>query len=289
MNRLAILAFGVILTGWGCSKLNDGSHAEAHVAAQAYDRQLLWEELSTWIPDDLTAEDSVALATRLMEAWLREQVMLHQATLELAPNDVNFEEEIRAYRNALLTHRFEDRYVAERLNMAVSEAEARAFYEAQSNLFPLNDYVVRARFLHLPADGRNLKKVRDLFLSNDSNQVALLESWCVENGAIYSIDPEVWWWLDDLLQEVPFQLYRTERQLADRRLIEFEQDGRLYWLQILEHTLKDSPAPFELVKERIDELILHSRRTELLNSLQEQLLEKAHKEGAILRAPTPLP
>lgn len=289
MNRLAIVVCGVILTGLGCSRLEEGSNAEIDVAAQAYERKLNWEELSAWVPDDLSAEDSIALATRLMEAWLREQVMLHQATLELGPNDVDFEEEIRAYRNALLTHRFEDRYVAARLNMTVSETEARAFYEAQPNLFPLNDYVVRARFLHLPADGRNLKKARELFLSTDSNKVALLERWCVENGAIYSIDPEVWWLLDDLIREVPLQLYRTERQIADRRLIEFEQDGRLFWLQILEHTLKDSPAPFELVRERIEELILHSRRTELLTSLQEQLLEKAHREGAIFRAASPLP
>ena len=69
---------------------------------------------------------------------------------------------------------------------------------------------------------------------------------------------------------------------------DFEQEGRVYWLQFLEHSLKDAPAPFEMVRERIEELILHRRRTELLASLQERLLEKAHGEGAILRSEAPL-
>ena len=274
---------------FGCSGWGSESQADVPVAAQAYGRILSWSDLEAQIPNDLDAEDSTALATRLMEGWLREQVMLHQAERELEAADLDFSKELEAYRNALVMHRFEERYVAERLNVEVTEAEARAFYDAQSALFPVNDYVVRARFLHLPADGRDLASVQNLFLSMDSSQVAMLEAWCVENGAVYSIDPEIWWLLDDLVHEVPLQLYRPERQIADRRLISFEQDGRLYWLQFLEHSLKDAPAPFELVRERIEELILHARRTELLSTLQERLLEKAHAEGAILRLEPPLP
>jgi hypothetical protein len=285
------LLLGLISGAWlsGCGGWASDSQDDVPAAAQAYDRVLSWSSLESQIPNDLDADDSTALATRLMEAWLREQVMLHQAEQELQAEDLDFSEELEAYRNALVMHRFEERYVAERLNAEVTEAEARAFYEAQSALFPVNDYVVRARFLHLPADGRDLASVQNLFLSMDSSQVAVLEAWCVENGAVYSIDPEIWWLLDDLIQEVPLQLYRPERQIADRRLISFEQDGRLYWLQFLEHSLKDAPAPFELVRERIEELILHARRTELLSTLQERLLEKAHTEGAILRSEAPLP
>lgn len=283
-------ALGVALAGTvGCTWWTADDAPADSVAASVYGRSLKWRSLGEKIPDEFAGEDSAAMATRLMEAWLREQVLLHQAEQELEAEDLDFTEELEAYRNALITHRYEERYVAERLETDVTEAEALAFYEAQPDLFQLTDYVVRARFLHLPDDGRNLNAARSLFLSADSSKVAELEAWCVEQGATYSIDPEVWWLLDDLVREVPLQLYRPERQIMDRRLIAFEQDGRVYWLQFLEHSLKDEPAPFEMVRERIEELILHRRRTELLASLQERLLEKAHAEGAILRAEAPLP
>lgn len=289
MRSLLALIGGAALVVSGCDRWGSDSGDLLSQAARAYDRVLDWEELGERIPDDLGAADSAALATRLVETWLREQVMLHQAERELAPTDVDFTREIEEYRNALLRHRYEERFVAERLNTEVTEAEARAFYDAQPELFLLNDYVVRARFMHLPADSRNLEWAQELFTSNDSTQVALLEAWCVENGATYSIDPEIWWLLDDLVREVPLQLYRPERQIADRRIVSFEQDGRIHWLQFLDHSLKGAPAPFEGVRNQIDELILHARRTELLAALQERLLEQAHSEGAILRPAPPLP
>jgi hypothetical protein len=273
----------------GCGPWSEEDAREAPIAAQAFDRTLTWESLESQIPDGLEAEDSIALASRILEGWLREQVIMHQAELELDASELDFTEELEAYRNALIQHHYEERYVAERLNDRVTEAEARAFYDAQPDLFPLNDYVVRAKFLHLPNDGRKLDKARVLFTSSDSLLAAPLETWCVENGAAYSIDPEIWWMLDELLREVPLQLYRPERQIADRRLIAFEQDDRIYWLQFLEHSLKGAPAPFEVVQERIEELILHARRTQLLANLQDRLLEKAHTEGAILRLEPPLP
>lgn len=287
MGRTAIWGLVAALAA-GCAWLPGEAEPVEEAAAEVYGRTLPWRELADQIPDDLAAEDSAIMATRLMEGWLREQVMLHQAELELGAADLDFTAELKAYRNALVTHRYEERYIDERLNGEVTEAEALAFYEAQPDLFTVADYVVRARFLHFPADGREPDEARDLFLSDDSLNVAALESWCVQHGATYSIDPEIWWLLDDLVREVPLQLYRPERQIADRRLIDFEQDGRVYWLQFLEHSLKDAPAPFEMVRERIEELILHRRRTELLASLQERLLEKAHGEGAILRSEAPL-
>lgn len=287
MVRAAIWVL-VVGGATGCAWMAGEAETVEASAAAVYGRALPWSDLSGQIPNDLAPEDSAVMATRLIEGWLREQVILHQAERELAPADLDFTTELEAYRNALVTHRYEERYVAERLNPVVTEAEALAFYESQPDLFMLTDYVVRARFLHFPADGRQPDAVRALFTSDDSLKVAELESWCVQHGATYNIDPEIWWLLDDLVREVPVQLYRPERQIADRRLLDFEQDGRVYWLQFLEHALKDAPAPFEMVRERIEELILHRRRTELLAELQERLLEKAHAEGAILRGEAPL-
>ena len=42
----------------------------------------------------------------------------------LQPEEAAFEEELTAYRNALLLHAFKERYTNERLNTEVNEAEA---------------------------------------------------------------------------------------------------------------------------------------------------------------------
>lgn len=265
----------------GCGE-GTGGEGGLDLAARAYDRILTFEALGERIPDELSPEDSIELARRVIDTWLREQVLVEQARTALPAEDQDFAEELASYERALLTHAYEDRYVAERLNPKVSEAEARAYYDNAPELFALNDFVVRATFLHLPTASitANVRGfIEQTLMSNDSSDVTSLEVWCLENAAIHSVGPDVWWNLDDLLREVPLQLYRPDRQLADRRLITFDQDGRTYFLRFWEHATAGEPAPFAAVQDQINELILHSRREALLADLQEQLLKAAWQAG----------
>jgi hypothetical protein len=269
--RLA--AFAVVL-GAGCNEQPDPLAEQA--AAEAFGRTLPMAEVADRIPDDATPEDSVELADRILDTWFREQVLLEQALTNLSDEELDVEREVERYRNALLLHRYEDLYIARRLDTEVSDNEARALYDAQPELFRLNDYVVRAQFLHVPvAEERELPKVRKLLQSNNPAEFGKLEAWCIAHSAVHSLDPETWWYLDDLLREVPFQIYRPADQIADRRLIEFTSGGRIYLLRFRAHAMKDAQAPFDVVRPRIDELILHSRRQELLRTLADDLLREA--------------
>ena len=110
-----------------------------------------------------------------------------------------------------------------------------------------------------------------------------MERWCVENAAAFSLTDDIWWTLGDLTKEVPLELYRAESQIARRRPIEFEAEGRIFLVRFLEHALKNDVAPFEAVRAQVDELILHQRRQALLMDLEENLVVAAWAEGAVQR------
>ena len=71
-------------------------------------------------------------------------ILIAQAEAALQPEEAAFEEELTAYRNALLLHAFKERYINERLNTEVNEAEALSFYNVNRASFMLSDYAVRA-------------------------------------------------------------------------------------------------------------------------------------------------
>jgi hypothetical protein len=54
-------------------------------------------------------------------------------------------------------------------------------------------------------------------------------------------------------------------------------------VRFLEHALKNEVAPFEAVRNQVDELILHQRRKKLLLDLEENLVVSAWSEGAVQR------
>lgn len=274
----------VLATWGGCSGWGTKEAPQAAIAARAYDRVFTLAEVGARIPDELAPEDSAEMAARVIDGWLREQVLVQQARQALPPTEQDFSAELATYERALLTHAYEDRYVAQRLDGDVTDEEAFRFYQQAPELFALNDFVVRATFVHLPTSALTddtRAYIRSSMMSSDTTDIGALEVWCIENAAVHSVTPDTWWRLDDLLREVPMQLYRPDRQLADRRLITFDQENRTYFMRFWDHATAGEPAPFEAAQDQINELILHARRESLLTTLQEELLRKAWAEGSL--------
>ena len=259
-----------------------GDHSEAAdaVVARVGAETLLPAKVAERVPDGLSLDDSLTAAQRYIDQWVREQILVHQAETALASEDVDFTDEIKTYRNALLLHAFKERYINERLDADVDEAEALAFYEANKASFQLTDYAVRVLFINAPVTA-DLDAVREPFAALDSTGMLDIERWCVENGAVYGLDGSTWWTLSAFTKEVPMNFYRTESQLSSRRLVDFEADGRHYLVRFIEHALKDEVAPFSAVRDEVVEMILHRRKQQLLLAMEEQLVVKAWAEGLV--------
>jgi len=243
---------------------------------------LSMEAVIQHVPPGIDPADSVAIAERYIEQWIREQILVNQAEKALVNQELGFEAELTAYRNALVLHSYKERYANERLETDVSEEEAIAYYEENEKSFVMTDYGLRALFINAPSSVQ-VDEVRDAFSNLDSTQIISIEGWCVDNAAIYALDGETWWDLSDFIREVPMNLYRTASQLSNRRLIEFEANDRIYLVRILEHALKDQVAPFSAVRQEVEEMIVHQRRQSILLDMEEQLVVKAWSEGNVER------
>lgn len=273
------ILFWIALGGAGAG-CGEAAESSMQAVARVGTATLSAAQVRAHVPVELSLEDSATAAQRYVDQWVREQILVAQAEASLPPEAMAFEDEIKAYRNALLLHAFKERYVNERMDSEVSEEEAIAFYEANEASFMLTDYAVRVLFINAP-ETAVLDDIREPFAALDSTGMIDIERWCVENGAIYGFDGSTWWTLSAFTKEVPMNFYRTESQLSSRRLVDFEADGRHYLVRFLEHALKDEVAPFSAVRKDVTEMILHRRKQQLLLAMEEQLVVKAWAEGLV--------
>ena len=271
------LAYGLCVGWTGCS---DSAGSPSEALARVGQHVLTADLVTQRIPEGLNPDDSTTAAQRYVDQWVREQILIAQAEAALQPEEAAFEEELTAYRNALLLHAFKERYINERLNTEVNEAEALSFYNVNQASFMLSDYAVRVLFINAP-ETAVMDTITRAFAEVDSTGMLGIERWCVENGAIYGLDGDTWWTLSAFTKEVPMNFYRTESQLSSRRLVDFEADGRRYLVRFLEHALKDDVAPFSAVRNEVVDMILHRRQQELLLAMEEQLVIKAWADGNV--------
>ena len=69
------------------------------------------------------------------------------AEKELSKSEKNVDKELEDYRRSLLKYRYEQKYVNQRLDTAVTDAQIEKYYEAHIETFKLSLPIAKARFL----------------------------------------------------------------------------------------------------------------------------------------------
>tara|TARA_B100001564_G_scaffold314801_1_gene289145 strand:- start:25 stop:915 length:891 start_codon:yes stop_codon:yes gene_type:complete len=279
----------IILFYWAFGSCNSTNpNSDSIIVVEAFGKSLSLDSISARIPNMLGYDDSAMLADRIVNSWIREQVLLAQAEESLLEENEKLESQIQTYRNALLISEYENRFVNSRLNRTVTEVEIDEFHKTHPELFKLSEHVVKAVFFHIPEEELELDSAKFWLNKADSLSMPKLEKWCIEHNATYAIETEDWWYLSDLLNQVPMQIYRLEDQLKSRKVTEFSFEARTYMIKFLDHQLKDLPSPLAIARERIEEIIIQERRSELLDNLRDDLVKEAWSLGLIRRDSIPL-
>lgn len=249
--------------------------------AWAYNSPLTLEELSSVIPDNSSTEDSIRIAESYISTWMREKVVLYHAEMALQEEQKDFSAQLEDYRKSLLIYAYESELVSQKLDTAVSDKLIEDYYRSNQDNYQLKDYIVQARFCILDAETPKLNKFSKLFYSEDSLDREELEEFCIENSARYYFEESQWLYLDDLLKEVPIEVFDRESFLKKNKTIEFEKDNLLYFLVLKDYKLKDSVSPLSLEKENIRSVLLNIRKNELLNKMRNDLFNDAIRKKEI--------
>ena len=289
---LGSVALAGIFTLTGCKPPGPDTPPDA-VLATAYGTSFTASDLMAVLPSGLASEDSAARAERAINEWLQRRTLTHLAETELPAEERAFERAVERYRESLLIHAYEDRYLRDHLDTAISVAELQAFLDEQPDLFRLSEPLFRARWMVFPEDRPFPRDIRDLtkqLASNDPETLSALASRCTDAGMPFDLDAERWWTWSELGTVVPLEPRRAARQQASRRVsrIEWKADtaaGRpadeRALLLVTERLDASAVSPVERVAGRISELLLHRRRNRTLADMRQQAVQAAWAEAAL--------
>ncbi|MBK9175647.1 MAG: hypothetical protein IPM46_04775 [Flavobacteriales bacterium] len=271
------LLLGLALTSCG----GDSSEDDPPIA-RAYDQVLHWSDLRQFIPIGTAAEDSAAMAEAYINAWMHQQVELHHAELNLAPDRKGFENELRDYRNSLLMHAYEEELVRQRLDTNINAEELEAYYHEHAGDFDLADDIMRARWFKVPVDDRRaLKRLENRFMSGKADDMREVEIALVQRGITIIDRSGQWTTLAELRNEVPVEALPGVGPEGRRIVIQALEAA--WFLDILELRPRHAPSPIELVRQDIRTILLNRRKLDLIEKMREDLLNDAIASKSVVR------
>lgn len=244
--------------------------------AIAYNDKLYWSDLRLVVPMTATPEDSAAIAKRYLDNWARNRVVLHMAEQNLDKEQINLEAQLRSYRESLLTFAYEQALVLQNLDTVISGSQVQAHYDRNMANFQLKDNIVKVRWFKLrDQDKRTLRRVEQLWRSNDRKDLHELELMLARQGTAIVDTHDEWIEFSILQQQVPMRPENPTDWLQRQTKVVVDDPSGTYFVNFLDHRLKDSTSPIDMVEAQIRSIIINQRKLNLVDRMREELYTNA--------------
>jgi hypothetical protein len=274
----AVLGASLMLALAACEPAQD----EANDVIASVHREIFTRaDLQERMPLNYTQEDSARLANQLRSAWIRERALLHVAENNLSEVQKDVQKQLEDYRKSLIIYAYEEAFMRQKLDTLVSDAELRAYFEANADNFRLKRDIVKVKFVKLAEDAPRQAEVERWLKSDSEEDADFLYDYCRKYAENFFFDSEVWLFADDVAKEVPLPVADIEKFLKSGSFHKMDQDGFRYFVRVYEFRLRGDYSPFSLERGRMRDLILNKRKAELISKMREDVVKEGLAAGWI--------
>jgi len=269
---LPVLWMMVILAG-GCGRKMASSTEKP--LARVLDHYLYRSDIAGVVPSGLPADDSASMARDFIERWVRNQLMLNKAELNLTDDEKNVEQQMENYRSSLLIYAYEQSYIRQNLDTVVSFPEIETFYKENQSNFILNEAILKGVFIKVSSHAPEVYKVRQWYRSDNPQNIKELEAYCFKHATVYDHFNDRWIKVNEVLPMIPAVSGNSESALLSRRYIEVKDTAFHYFLSAKEIIPAGTVSPLEIVMNDIQSIILNKRKISLINALETNIYSDA--------------
>ncbi len=277
VHKIAII--GIVLPALMSCRAISSFLSDDEAVAEVGAAKLYRSELNGLIPKDISSEDSVTLARRYINTWALDHVFLNIAEEQLSKAELDVTRELEDYRKSLLKYRYEQLYVNERLDTAVSGEMVEEYYEANMEKFSLPRPVVKARYLRIASDSPTMAKIRQKMASDKVQDLVDADSLAYSSALRFTTWGNEWVDIMTLAREFPMDHVTLEMMIRNRWVEKADTTGVTSIAYVSEMIQKGQTAPIEYCAPAIRDMIISARKQALITSLEQDLLIDARKTG----------
>ncbi|MFA8436541.1 MAG: hypothetical protein ACEPOZ_18690 [Marinifilaceae bacterium] len=278
MTNRILYTYALILL-FSFTACQSGDMGDKTPVAKVHDKYLFQSEVSDVVPDNSTKEDSLLIADNFIRQWVKKQLLISKAELNLPDEEKDVEKLVEDYRNSLIIHKYEQILVKQKLDTLISQEEIEKYYQDYNSNFTLAKNIVKAVYIKIAKPVPSLKKVQKLYKSNKEKDWLELEDYCFQNATKFDNFNENWIYSQNLLNKIPVQIDKEEVFLTRNKYFETQDSTYHYFVKIKEFRLKNTTAPLMFVNEDIRRIILNKRKLQFIKNLEEDIYRDAEAKN----------
>ena len=266
MFRPLTVILVIMCVGTSCSLLDSNNHEDP--VARVFEQYLYPSDISDAIPTGTSIQDSIILAKRYVDNWVKDQLMLHRAEQALTEEQKDFEKQIAEYHRSLVIFSYRQKLLQQKLDTLVSAQEVESYYKENINNFILGKDVIKGTFIKVTLTAPRIDQLRGWSRSNGEDDLDSMEKYCISYAEKYNDFNETWIYFSSIKVQLPMQISQPSRYLRYNRNIETTDSQYRYFLHVSDHLPEGEVAPIEMVSDDITNIILNKRKIEFIQDLE---------------------
>lgn len=261
----------------GCTTIEKNNDK---VVAEVGTKKLYLSEVSAVVPNDLAYGDSAVMADDYIRKWVMQELVLRKAEENLSAELKNVAHELEEYRNSLIIFRYKNELMAQRMDTVVTNNEILELYTQNPDNFRLNQSIVKAIYMKIPADFANPELLKEMSSNTSEQGIEEIRDYCLQYAKGFDIFTNRWVGLDQVMQNIPASIENPDQFLQQNQFIEYADSDYFYLVAIHNYKLKNEEAPVEYVRDNIKSLILNRRKINFLREVEKNIyLEGVNKNN----------
>ncbi len=246
---------------------------------KVFDKYLYPSNLRDIIPANISPSDSSILVNDYIDKWIRKQLLLRRAEMNLTEEEKNVDKQLENYRSSLLIFKYEQSLIKQKLDTIIGMEEIEKYYSDNPANFLLNNNIVKATFLKVPRDAPDLGDLRRWYRSDTDENLKKLEAYAFQYAEIYDYYNDDWVDFSQIEKNLPFRIDNPQYLMKYRKYYEVMDSTCYYFLNIKDYRLLGSVAPLDYVIQDIRTIIMNKRKIQLVNRLESNIYNDALNRG----------
>ena len=249
------------------------------VVARVHQKELKLSELEGMFPRNASAADSLLIVQSFANRWVKDAVLQWEAERNL-PSDLNIDRLVRDYRASLVSTHYEELLVSSRLDSVISRAELEAYYEENKQRYLLERPIVRCYFIRVPYPIQNEEELQALWNNGKILDTAALNNYCERFAEVSLLQPESWYDLDDIAEQLPAGTL-TAKNVGAKKEFSLQEGSYRYYFRLLEVKPRLEVAPLSYVEDQARSMILQNRKLSVLEQAREDIYQRELRQNNI--------
>jgi hypothetical protein len=261
-----------------CDYFTFKKEVEPQAVARVNDTYLYKDDLMAIFTKDISKQDSITLVNNYINNWIKQQLLLSKAQLNLENKRDEFEDLVKKYREDLFINSYKEAVVKQYLDTIITDDDVDQFYLNNNEIFKLNEELIKVKYIKIGKEDSNKNTILKLFKSTNNKDIEKLKEKSLFMKS-HHLNDSIWIKYSDLINEIPVLKTEDKQQLLKKdNFIQKEDSLSLYLVTIKKVLQSNEIAPKSYITPAIKQMILHQRKLLLLRNIEETLIEDATKK-----------